>query len=74
MVPPVTEVLEIVINGEKRLVPSGLSVVNLLKVLEIAPDRVAIELNRHIIRQPAWADTLVEAGAQIEIVQFVGGG
>jgi len=31
-------------------------------------------LNRSIIKQPQWADTRIPAGAELEIVQFVGGG
>jgi thiamine biosynthesis protein ThiS len=69
-----TSTVEIVVNGEPRAVPAGLSVLGLLTELGIVPDRVAVELNRNIIRQPLWAETPVDAGAQLEIVQFVGGG
>jgi sulfur carrier protein len=40
----------------------------------VDPERVAVELNRSIVRQPDWRQRMVELGAQIEIVQFVGGG
>ena len=46
----------------------------LLRELQIAPDRVAVELDRRIVKQPRWAETVLDRGAQIEIVQFVGGG
>lgn len=68
------KVLEIVINGEPRTVPGGLNVLSLLRELGITPDRVAVELNRKIVRQPEWDSTPVNPGAQVEIVQFVGGG
>ncbi len=64
----------VAVNGEPRMVPAGLNVFGLLGVLGIEPDRVAIELNREIVRRPAWETTVVEDGAQVEIVQFVGGG
>jgi len=35
---------------------------------------VAVELNRAIVRQAHWAETEVPPGAEVEIVQFVGGG
>jgi len=35
---------------------------------------LAVEVDRRIVKQAQWSDTVVEAGAQIEIVQFVGGG
>jgi thiamine biosynthesis protein ThiS len=71
---PETKQIEIVLNGEPRAVSAGLSVLDLLSELEIKPDRVAVELNRRIVRQPEWRTTRVEPGASIEIVQFVGGG
>ena len=74
MVNHTTETLEIVLNGEPKRVPPGLTVIGLLRYLQIAPERVAVELNREIVRQPAWESTDIDAGAQIEIVQFVGGG
>jgi thiamine biosynthesis protein ThiS len=38
------------------------------------PARVAVELDRRIIKPPLWAETVLRPGAQLEIVQFVGGG
>lgn len=62
------------INGEDREVPAGLTVLGLLEWLQLNPERVAVELNRQIVRRPAWGQTALEAGAELEIVQFVGGG
>jgi thiamine biosynthesis protein ThiS len=45
-----------------------------LQWLEIDPERVSVELNREIVRQPQWSTTPVAGGARLEIVQFVGGG
>jgi sulfur carrier protein len=66
--------MHIVVNGEQRAVPDGLSVLELLHVLGIEPARVAVELNRSILRRPEWAAARIEDNAQLEIVQFVGGG
>jgi thiamine biosynthesis protein ThiS len=68
------QTVEVIVNGESRSVPYGLTVVQLLEWLGIEPARVAVELNRSIVRQGDWGSTPVGAGAQIEIVQFVGGG
>jgi len=46
----------------------------LLKVLGVAPDRIAIEVNRRIIRKIDWERTPLHDRDRIEIVQFVGGG
>jgi sulfur carrier protein len=62
------------INGEPRELPAGQSVASLLHSLSIPSDRVAIELNKTIVRKRDWDTTFVAAGSQIEIVEFVGGG
>jgi sulfur carrier protein len=66
--------ISVTVNGEPREIPTGLSVRALLSHLEIPTDRVAVELNREIVRQTQWDATAVEAGAALEIVHFVGGG
>jgi thiamine biosynthesis protein ThiS len=66
--------IEVVVNGEPRGVPDGQKLLDLLLHLEIDPSRVAVELNRNIVRKTEWGETPVEAGARLEIVQFVGGG
>jgi thiamine biosynthesis protein ThiS len=69
-----TEKIEIVLNGEPRQVAAGLTVLGLLRALSIDPARVAVELNRSIVRKPDWETTHVGPGSQVEVVQFVGGG
>ena len=66
--------IHVTINGELRTIPDSQSVLDLLRELGLEPARVAVELDRHILKQPRWADTLLRNGAQLEIVQFVGGG
>jgi thiamine biosynthesis protein ThiS len=55
-------------------VAEGLTIVDLLAELGVRPDRVAVEMNRAIVKQPLWAETRVPPDAELEIVQFVGGG
>jgi sulfur carrier protein len=69
-----TKTIQVVLNGEQRSVPLGLTVNRLLTFLEMDPSRVAVELNGAIVRQPDWLSTQVFEGAQIEVVWFVGGG
>jgi thiamine biosynthesis protein ThiS len=66
--------IEIVVNGDRQTTPQGQTVLGLLRQLGLEPARVAVELDRRIVKQPKWGETEVRAGAQIEIVQFVGGG
>jgi sulfur carrier protein len=69
-----TNTIEIILNGEPRQIPQGLSVAGLLAHIGIVADRVAVELNRTIVRKPDWCSTAVPDCAHIEVVQFVGGG
>lgn len=62
------------VNGEPKNVPSGLSVTSLLEWLQVASERVAVEMNRSIVRKRDWQQTPVPEAAHIEIVEFVGGG
>ncbi len=66
--------ITVVLNGEPREVPAGLSVATFLTHLGLPADRVAVELDRQIVRKAVWPETLIETGAQIEVVHFVGGG
>jgi sulfur carrier protein len=66
--------IRISVNGESRPAQQGQSVRQLLESLNIPADRVAVELNRRIVKPAAWEETQLEDGAVLEIVQFVGGG
>jgi sulfur carrier protein len=66
--------ISISVNGEQQETAEGQTILDLLRQLQIEPARVAVELDRKIVKQPRWAQTVVAAGAEIEIVQFVGGG
>jgi thiamine biosynthesis protein ThiS len=66
--------IEITVNGEPQTAPQGQTILGLLRQLELDPARVAVELDRRIVKQPYWPETVLRTGAQLEIVQFVGGG
>jgi thiamine biosynthesis protein ThiS len=66
--------IEIVVNGEQRMAPEGQTILELLRELGLEPTRVAVEFDRRIVKQGLWPETILRAGSQLEIVQFVGGG
>ena len=74
MIHGVQATMKLEINGEERSVPSSATVRELLEKLKIKPDRIAVELNRRIIRRRDWGQTALKDFDKIEIVQFVGGG
>jgi len=69
-----TKDIQIVVNGRLQAAPQNQNLTGLLGWLGIDPARVAVELNRSIIRREDWDKTQVGEGATLEIVQFVGGG
>jgi thiamine biosynthesis protein ThiS len=52
----------------------GQTLLDLIHSLELKPERLAIELNRRIVKPAMWAGTEIPDGSEIEIVHFVGGG
>jgi sulfur carrier protein len=64
----------ITLNGDPYELEAPLTVSALLAKLEIDSRRVAVEHNLIVVRRGAYDSTLVRAGDQIEIVNFVGGG
>lgn len=69
-----TNSIQIVVNGQVRDVPQARTLLDTLLFLEVDPSRVAVELNRVIVSRQDWNRARVDAGATLEIVQFVGGG
>lgn len=66
--------MEISINGEKRSLGSGTTVLGLLKDIYSVPDSVAVELNLQIIDRKDFSQTVLKEGDRLEIIRFVGGG
>ncbi|MGE5190042.1 MAG: sulfur carrier protein ThiS [Gemmatimonadota bacterium] len=66
--------MDIVVNGERRAVREGATVLSLLADLSLPESRVAVERNRAIVRRADFAGTALRDGDSIEIVTFVGGG
>ena len=66
--------MEIVVNGEPAIVAERSTVTALLERTGLDPARVAVELDRRIVRKAEWDSTVLTPGARVEIVQFVGGG
>lgn len=66
--------VEVTLNGERRALPAKLSIRELLHHLNLAEKRVAVERNRTIVRREDWDQVRIEAGDELEVVHFVGGG
>ena len=66
--------MTIVLNGEPKEIPADLAVTELIERLGLPSERLAIEINRRIIRRADWPSTTLAEGDKVEIVHFVGGG
>jgi thiamine biosynthesis protein ThiS len=66
--------LEVIINGESRVIEPGATIAGLLGQLGIEPRLVAVERNEQLVPRRRHAETLLESGDRIEIVTLVGGG
>ncbi len=64
----------VILNGEPYQAPAEATISLLIAKLGLAEDRVAVELDRDIIRRELWARTQLRENALIEVVHFVGGG
>lgn len=61
------------VNGQDRTVSEGTSILALLESFKLTPDKVAVELNRRLVRTAQYGSPLKE-GDEVEVVTFVGGG
>jgi thiamine biosynthesis protein ThiS len=66
--------LRVYVNGEAREFSSPLSLADLITELDLPPARIAVELNRVVVRRNDWSATELSDDDRIEIVHFVGGG
>ncbi|TMD04343.1 MAG: sulfur carrier protein ThiS, partial [Chloroflexi bacterium] len=64
----------VTLNGKPRTIPEGLTLLELLQHLDVQPGRVVVERNRQVLRGDDFAQARVQAGDELELVYFVGGG
>ena len=62
------------LNGERKRLPDGMTVAQLLQQLDVQPERVAVEVNLMVLKRAQHPSTVLKEGDQVEIVQFIGGG
>lgn len=64
---------KITVNGTPRDLTDGTTVADLIAQSNLTPDKVAVELNRRLLKSDKY-DTVLKDGDEVEIVTFVGGG
>jgi thiamine biosynthesis protein ThiS len=66
--------LRVYVNGEAKELSDHISLAELITQLNLPAGRIAVELNRNVVRRNDWSTTLLADGDSLEIVHFVGGG
>lgn len=66
--------MHIVLNGEPLELADAASVADLLRQLDIAQRRVAVEVNRSIVPRSQHEQHRLLEGDAVELVQAMGGG
>jgi len=66
--------MKIIVNGSANDVPASLTLAALVESLGLDPGRVAVEVNRRLVRKPDWPSTTLQPDDSVEVVTFVGGG
>lgn len=66
--------MQVIINGEKQILKDDISLIDILKILNIQEKVVAIALNTDIIKKDKWENTIVHNNDTLELLQFVSGG
>jgi thiamine biosynthesis protein ThiS len=66
--------LRVYVNGEAKELSDHISLAELITQLNLPAGRIAVELNRNVVRRNDWSTTMLADGDSLEIVHFVGGG
>lgn len=66
----------ILVNGEEHSVAEGTSVLQVLRIVDIDPERtgIAVAVNESVVRRPKWPDHRVSSSDRIDIIQATQGG
>jgi sulfur carrier protein len=66
--------IEIEVNGEPHRVDPGTTLQELIDVLELPQQALALAVNRSVVPRQQWAERPVAPRDRIDIVRAIGGG
>jgi thiamine biosynthesis protein ThiS len=69
-----TDAIVITLNGDPYQLDADPHLSALIATLKMRPTRIAVELNRQVVPKAAYDRTILRAGDELEIINFVGGG
>ncbi|GAB1535854.1 sulfur carrier protein ThiS [Geovibrio sp. ADMFC3] len=66
--------IKAVINGKEAEVKKDSTLAEIISLYKLNPERVVAEVNGNVLTRDKYADTLVNNGDKVELINFVGGG
>jgi sulfur carrier protein len=66
--------IEIQFNGQQQRLKPGTTITELLKLFQMEPRYVAVEVNLELIPRGQHAEYVLQDGDRLEVVTLVGGG
>jgi sulfur carrier protein len=66
--------MKLIINGIEKDFEVGVSMAQIIEILQIDGKVMAAAVNMQIIKKENWQDCKLQENDKIELLQFVGGG
>ncbi len=66
--------LEIELNGAPHTLPRAASLHELVDMLELSGQALALAVNRRVVPREQWRTTLLRPRDQVDVVRAIGGG
>jgi sulfur carrier protein len=66
--------MDITLNGQTRTVQSGITVEQLVALLELTGKAIAVAVNRRVVNAANWSNTVLAEHDNVDVVRAIGGG
>lgn len=66
--------MTIIVNGETKEYENELTLLEMMKDLDIVDKVMAAAVNMNIVKQDIWGSHALNDGDKVELLDFVGGG
>ena len=66
--------IEVIVNGETKQYAKDMTLLEMMKELNIVDNVMAAAVNMNIVKQDSWNVHQLNSGDKVELLDFVGGG
>jgi len=66
--------MNIIVNGQEKEFKIAITLLELLKELDLEEKVMAAAVNMDIVKQNSWDEYILNDGDKLELLDFVGGG